>query len=158
MAPAEPAGSGERGPADLLAHLATSLALLEIRYLVTGSMATIAYGEPRFTNDIDVVIALPEEKIDAFCANRSRPQIAWAGPAAVGPIRSRTGQPWHTARARSASDWASGKTSGNAPTRVRRRSAAGSQRPHGRRRRGRSSPDQPSGSARGRPNRICTCV
>jgi hypothetical protein len=44
MAPAEPAGEGERGPADLLAHLATSLALLEVRYLVTGSMATIAYG------------------------------------------------------------------------------------------------------------------
>ena len=74
MAPAEPAGSGERGPADLLAHLATSLALLEIPYLVTGSMATIAYGEPRFTNDIDVVIALPEEKIDAFCARFPSPE------------------------------------------------------------------------------------
>jgi hypothetical protein len=74
MAPAEPAGSGERGPADLLAHLATSLALLEIRYLVTGSMATIAYGEPRFTNDIDVVIALPEEKIDALCARFPSPE------------------------------------------------------------------------------------
>jgi hypothetical protein len=25
-----------------------------VPYLVTGSMATIAYGEPRFTNDIDL--------------------------------------------------------------------------------------------------------
>jgi len=64
----ELAAGGEKGPAELLAHLATSLEHLQVPYLVTGSMATIAYGEPRFTNDIDVVIALPEDAIDAFCA------------------------------------------------------------------------------------------
>jgi hypothetical protein len=41
---------------------------LQIPYLVTGSMATIAYGEPRFTNDIDVVVALSLDQVDAFCA------------------------------------------------------------------------------------------
>lgn len=75
MDPAEPAKGGEKGPADLLAHLAASLDLLRIRYLVTGSMATIAYGEPRFTNDIDVVIALPEDTIDAFCARFPSPEF-----------------------------------------------------------------------------------
>lgn len=36
-------------------------------YLVTGSTASIAYGEPRFTNDIDIVVDLPANKVDAFC-------------------------------------------------------------------------------------------
>ncbi len=41
--------------------------LLGITYLVTGSTASIAYGEPRFTNDIDIVIDLPSDLVDAFC-------------------------------------------------------------------------------------------
>ncbi len=40
---------------------------LGITYLVTGSTASIAYGEPRFTNDIDIVIDLSANKVDAFC-------------------------------------------------------------------------------------------
>jgi len=31
---------------------------------VTGSVATIAYGEPRFTNDVDVVVRLPLNAIE----------------------------------------------------------------------------------------------
>jgi hypothetical protein len=30
-------------------------------------MATMTYGEPRFTNDIDVLIDLSSELIDKFC-------------------------------------------------------------------------------------------
>jgi len=30
-------------------------------------MATTAYGEPRFTNDIDVIVTLPPDLVDAFC-------------------------------------------------------------------------------------------
>jgi len=76
MVPADPTGTGETeiGPAELLAHLASSLELLHLKYLVTGSMATIAYGEPRFTNDIDVVISLPEDAIDAFCSRFPSPE------------------------------------------------------------------------------------
>lgn len=55
-------------PSDLLRLLAETLERLGIDYLVTGSMATIAYGEPRLTNDLDVVVALPMEKLEAFCA------------------------------------------------------------------------------------------
>jgi hypothetical protein len=40
-------------PSELLERLARSLSDLEVPYLVTGSMATIAYGEPRFTNDVE---------------------------------------------------------------------------------------------------------
>lgn len=35
---------------------------LQLRYAVTGSTATIAYGEPRFTNDINVLVELSEER------------------------------------------------------------------------------------------------
>jgi hypothetical protein len=54
-------------PFDLLRVLVGTLDRLGIDYLVTGSMATIAYGEPRLTNDLDVVIALPMERVEAFC-------------------------------------------------------------------------------------------
>jgi hypothetical protein len=55
------------GPSELLQKVAGVLESLELRYLVTGSMATIAYGEPRFTIDVDIVLDLPLAKVDAFC-------------------------------------------------------------------------------------------
>ncbi len=54
-------------PLDLLRILAATFERLGLEYLVTGSMATIAYGEPRFTNDLDIVVALTEERLDSFC-------------------------------------------------------------------------------------------
>lgn len=48
---------------ELLRRVVGNLEALGIRYLVTGSMATILYGEPRFTNDIDIVVELPRERI-----------------------------------------------------------------------------------------------
>lgn len=54
--------------AELLRYLAETCVRLGLSYAVTGSTATIAYGEPRFTNDIDVVIDLPAEKIDDLVA------------------------------------------------------------------------------------------
>ena len=35
---------------------------------MTGSTATITYGEPRFTNDIDVVVDLPAARVDDLLA------------------------------------------------------------------------------------------
>lgn len=54
-------------PSELLARVACTFEGLSIPYIVTGSMATIAYGEPRFTNDIDVVVRLRNEQIDRLC-------------------------------------------------------------------------------------------
>jgi hypothetical protein len=51
---------------DLLRFVCETFAGLGIKYLVTGSQATIVYGEPRFTNDIDVVASLTRANIDAF--------------------------------------------------------------------------------------------
>ena len=48
---------------DLLKHLVDGLGQLGIKYLVTGSIASIFYGEPRFTNDIDVVADIKEDHV-----------------------------------------------------------------------------------------------
>lgn len=37
-----------------------------IDYMVTGSIASIIYGQPRLTHDIDIVLGLHVENIDAF--------------------------------------------------------------------------------------------
>ena len=55
-------------PSDLLRSMVSVFERLEVPYLVTGSMATIAYGEPRFTNDIDLVADMKAPHIEPFCA------------------------------------------------------------------------------------------
>jgi hypothetical protein len=62
-------------PSDLLRLVAHKLEELGIPYLVTGSTATIAYGEPRLTNDIDVVADLRPGQVDAFCAAFPGPEF-----------------------------------------------------------------------------------
>jgi len=51
------------GLQELLKHLINTFESLSIKYFVTGAMASIFYGEPRFTNDIDVVADIREEHI-----------------------------------------------------------------------------------------------
>lgn len=48
---------------DLLKYLIDAFERLGIRYFITGSMASMFYGEPRFTNDIDVVADIKEEHL-----------------------------------------------------------------------------------------------
>lgn len=50
-------------PSELLLHLVTVLERLELRYFITGSTATVFYGEPRFTADIGVVVDLPQDRV-----------------------------------------------------------------------------------------------
>lgn len=51
---------------ELLRRIVETLESLDLPYLITGSIATILYGEPRFTNDIDVVVQLPAKRINAL--------------------------------------------------------------------------------------------
>jgi hypothetical protein len=62
-------------PSELLRKVVGAFEALRIPYLITGSMATIAYGEPRFTNDIDVVALLGEAKVEEFCAAFPAPEF-----------------------------------------------------------------------------------
>ncbi len=45
---------------DLLKYLINAFEKLGIRYFITGSMGSIYYGEPMFTNDIYVVVDIDE--------------------------------------------------------------------------------------------------
>ena len=45
--------------AELTQKVVSTLETLQIPYFITGSIASIALGEPRYTNDIDVVADIP---------------------------------------------------------------------------------------------------
>jgi hypothetical protein len=51
---------------DLLRHICMALDELGIRYFVTGSQATIAFGDPRFTNVVEIVVTLEMASLQAF--------------------------------------------------------------------------------------------
>lgn len=55
-------------PYELLERVVGIFERLGIPYLVTGSVAAMAYGEPRLTNDIDIVAGVTEEQIPALAA------------------------------------------------------------------------------------------
>ncbi|MDH4155332.1 MAG: hypothetical protein OEV01_16260 [Nitrospira sp.] len=51
---------------ELLDRLVSALERLQIPYLITGSVAAMAYGEPRLTNDIDVVVDINESHVNGL--------------------------------------------------------------------------------------------
>src|SRR3990167_10235062 len=51
---------------ELLQKVAGILEHLSIPYIVTGSIASMAYGEPRLTNDIDIVADVEEKHISGL--------------------------------------------------------------------------------------------
>jgi predicted nucleotidyltransferase len=53
---------------ELLRKMAETLDKLGIAYAVVGSTASTMYGDPRLTNDIDIVIDLQPHQVDAFCS------------------------------------------------------------------------------------------
>jgi hypothetical protein len=50
-------------PGDLFQLFIRPLNRLKLAYMVTGSAASMAYGEPRLTLDMDLVVELPRERI-----------------------------------------------------------------------------------------------
>jgi len=51
---------------ELLLHTVKCFEKLKIPYLITGAVASIAYGEPRFTNDIDIVADINLGQVEAL--------------------------------------------------------------------------------------------
>ena len=41
---------------------------LGIPYMITGSVGAILYGEPRLTNDMDLVVELPDHSVGLLAA------------------------------------------------------------------------------------------
>lgn len=51
-------------PRHLLVNIAKILKRLKIPYIVTGGIAVVIWGRPRFTADIDIVVELKQSDID----------------------------------------------------------------------------------------------
>lgn len=67
---------------DLLRQLVDVVERLGVPYLITGSMATVYFGEPRLTNDIDVVMTLRVGQIAEFCRAFPAPEFCVSESAA----------------------------------------------------------------------------
>lgn len=76
---------------ELLRHLLDALERLGIPYMVVGSLASAAYGEPRMTQDIDVVVDLQEPQLASLCHAFQSGEFYLSQPAALDAIR-RKGQ------------------------------------------------------------------
>ena len=76
---------------ELLRQTTAALTRLGIPHFVTGGLASIFYGEPRFTNDIDIVVDLPADKIAALCASFSSEEF-YLSPEAVSDAVARRRQ------------------------------------------------------------------
>jgi hypothetical protein len=63
------------GPYELLGIIVEILERLQISYLVTGSTAAMAYGEPRFTNDIDIVAGIDDSHVSQLLAELPEDQF-----------------------------------------------------------------------------------
>jgi hypothetical protein len=74
---------------ELLRLLVETFERLGIAYQVTGSQATIAHGEPRFTIDIDVVADLRVEQMEGFAASFPAPAFYLSIDAMREAIRQR---------------------------------------------------------------------
>jgi hypothetical protein len=53
--------------AELLTYVVRALDERAIPYLIVGSIASMAYGEPRLTRDIDIVVDLQLEHVESLC-------------------------------------------------------------------------------------------
>jgi len=60
---------------ELLSLLADCFQALGVRYFVTGSVASMAYGEPRLTNDIDIVADLGAEHVPQMARHFPAPEF-----------------------------------------------------------------------------------
>lgn len=75
--------------AELLRQLAAALEQLGLRYLITGSVATIYWGEPRLTVDVDVVVELTLEALPRLLAEFRHPDFYVSSEAAEQAVRGR---------------------------------------------------------------------
>lgn len=60
---------------DTLARLVPLLSQVGIRYHCTGGVVSFLYGEPRFTQDIDIVLAIPDSEQLSALVNAVQPDF-----------------------------------------------------------------------------------
>lgn len=76
--------------ADVVSYVLTLLERLNLRYAVVGSFASMAFGEPRFTRDIDILIDLPVSRVPELCQAFPGPDWYVSLPTATQAVARRT--------------------------------------------------------------------
>lgn len=76
-------------PHQLMQRMADFFEAEGIPYRVVGSMASMAYGEPRFTNDVDMVADIPLAKVERFCQRFAEPEYYVSAEAVRAAIQGR---------------------------------------------------------------------
>ncbi len=74
---------------DVLRHTIAALERTEIPYLVCGSVAAGALGEPRMTLDIDIALSLALSDVERLCAEFPSPEFYVSSITAQEAIRAR---------------------------------------------------------------------
>jgi len=74
---------------DLLRRVLDGFAASEVEYILVGSLASAAYGEPRLTLDIDVVAALTGAKLPRFLSFFPAPEFYVSSDAAAEAVKSK---------------------------------------------------------------------
>jgi hypothetical protein len=77
------------GPGELLHKTVEALEQAGVPYLVTGSVASTAWGEPRLTNDIDIVADLRPRSLETFLSKFGADEYYYSPEAAGEAVRSR---------------------------------------------------------------------
>jgi hypothetical protein len=79
----------ELQPHELMQRMADFCESEGIAYRVVGSMASMAYGEPRFTNDVDIAIELTMDKLAMLCEAFPTPEYYLSASAAREAVERR---------------------------------------------------------------------
>ena len=74
---------------EFLRRLMDVLDRLGVPHMVVGSLASIAYGEPRMTQDIDVVVDLDERHVEPLCRAFPADEFYVSREAALEAVRTR---------------------------------------------------------------------
>ena len=74
---------------ELIRYSLGALERLAVPHMIVGSFAGYAYGEPRFTQDIDIVLDLPLFAIDLFCREFPAPEFYVSADAVRDAARDR---------------------------------------------------------------------
>ena len=74
-------------PFELMQIMAMFFETHAIPYRVVGSLASMAFGEPRFTNDIDIAAELKMNHVQDLCRSFPAPEYYLSEPAARDAIR-----------------------------------------------------------------------
>jgi hypothetical protein len=75
---------------ELMLRVADVCASMKLPYFVTGSVASMVYGEPRYTLDVDIVVEIPSWKAKEFCSHFGAPDFYVSEEAALTAAQNAT--------------------------------------------------------------------